>query len=60
MLQTPDGIYLLQSHLVERMIQAVIFSVTQDEKGRDLKDAPTLKPFLTRDTNVAPMSLPWN
>ena len=58
--RTPDGIQLLQSHRIERMLQAVHFSATQDDKGRNLKCTPVVKPFLIRDTNRAPMSLPWN
>ena len=60
MKRAPDGIHLLQSHVVKRMIQSVNLFFTQDDKGHNVKDTPAVKPLPTRDTSGAPRSLPWN
>ena len=42
------------------MLQAENLSVTQDDKGCNLKDMPIVKPSLIIDASRAHRYLPWN
>ena len=59
MQRAPDGIHILRSHFIERVLEAVNLPVNQDDKGPNLKHTPLVKPLLIRDTSRAPRSLPW-
>ena len=42
------------------MLQFSNLSVTQDDKGVNLEDAPAVKPFMIRDTSGSPRHVPRN